>query len=117
MSAHTVLEAKESRESGILKEIRDSEKKADEIIENAKLQRDTILQEASKNSSKILAEKEEEIRKKHEKKISDFRETMKFLKEDKLAEGKNAVRQMKAKTEKNSGKAVEFVIEKFEEML
>ena len=47
----------------------------------------------------------------------DFREKAKLLKEDKLAEGKIPVKQLKTKAEKNIAKAVELVLKKFEEMI
>ena len=104
-------------EAEILSEIRDSEKKADEIIERAKRQSESILQEAIKNSSKLLPVNEDEVRKAQEKKIMDFREKAKIIKEEKLMEGKSIVKQLKSKEEKNVAKAVELVLEKFEEMI
>ena len=104
-------------EAEILIEIRDSEKKAEELIERAKREKDSILQEAAKASSKLLAAKEEEIRKLQEKKIMEFREKARLLKEDKLADGRNSAKQLKAKAEKNIAKAVDFILKKFEEMI
>ena len=104
-------------EAEILSEIRDSEKKSDEIIERTKKESESILQDATRNSSKLLSTKEDEIRKLQDKKIMDFREKLKFVKEEKLAEGKAIVKQKKIKTEKNISKAVNFVLKKFEEMI
>ena len=105
----------ESREIEILGEIRESEKRADEILEMAKKEKESIIQDSIKNSSKLLSEKEEEIRKAREKKIMDFREKAKLIREEKLAEGKAAAKLMKAKADKNIGKAAELVVKKFEE--
>ena len=104
-------------EAEILSEIKDSEKKAEEIIERANRQKESILHESAINSSKLLAAKEEEIRKAREKKVMDFRDKIKLLKEEKLVEGKNTAKQLKAKAEKNIQKAVEFVMKKFEELI
>ena len=104
-------------EAEILIEIRESEKKAEEIIERAKRESQAIIQEATKNSSKTLTAKEDEIRKVQEKKIMDFREKAKFIREEKQAEGIALIKQIKAKSEKNVAKAVELVIKKFEEMI
>lgn len=104
-------------EAEILTEIRDAEKKADEIIESARMEKESIINEAVKNSSKLLAAKEEEIRKLQEKKIMEFREKTKLIKEEKLSEGKSLVKQIKAKAEKNIPKSVEFVMKMFEETL
>ena len=104
-------------ESEILSEIRDSEKRADEIMERAKREKDAIVQDAIRNSLRLLSEKEQEARKAQEKKIADFREKARLIREEKLAEGKTAARQLKTKAEKNIAKAVEIVIKKFEEMV
>ena len=104
-------------EAEILSEIRDSEKKADEIIERAKREKEAILHEATVSSSKLLAAKQDEIRKLQEKKIIEFRDKTKSIKEEKLAEGKAIAKQVRAKVEKNIAKALDFVIKKFEEMI
>jgi len=104
-------------EAEILSEIRDSEKRADEIIERAERESASILHDAAVNSSKLLAAKEDEAKKAQEKKIADFREKAKITKEEKLIEGKALVKQLKSKAEKNIAKAVELVLEKFEAMI
>ena len=104
-------------EADILIEIRDSEKRADDIIAKAGGERESIVREAIINSSKLLSEKKEETRKLQEKRIFDFREKMKLIKEEKLNEGKNAVKVLKPKSEKNISKAVDFIIKKFEEQI
>ena len=57
------------------------------------------------------------MRKAQEKKIMDFREKASLIKEEKLAEGRTTVKQIKAKAEKNVAKAVGYVLKKFEEMI
>lgn len=104
-------------EAEILSEIKESEKKADQIIERVKREYDAILQDAAKNSSKLLSTNEKEMRKLQDKKIMEFREKLKFVKEEKLGEGKTIAKQLKLKTEKNILKTVDFVIKKFEEMI
>lgn len=102
-------------EAEILGEIRDSEKKAEEMIEKSKLDKEMIIQEAMRNSSKLLSDSEAEIRKAHEKKTADFKEKARLIREEKMAEGKTAIRQLKAKADKSIAKAVELAIKKFEE--
>ena len=104
-------------EAEILAEIKDAEKRADEIIERAKNEKERILQETVRNSSKLMGEKESEIKKLQEKKIIDFREKSKLIKEEKLAEGRTLAKQLKTKAEKNIAKAVELVIKQFDEMI
>ncbi len=104
-------------EAEILTEIRDSEKRAEEIIERAKRDKESIMHEANSNSSKLLLAKQEEIKKSQEKKIADFREKAKLIREEKISEGNAQVKQLKTKAEKNIPKAVDFVLKKFEEMI
>jgi len=104
-------------EAEILSEIKEAEKKADEIIEMAKKESESILHNAAVNSSKLLTERQEEIKKSKEKKIMDFRDKAKLIKEEKLAEGKVMVKQIKSKAEKNISKAIDFVLQKFEETI
>ena len=106
----------DSKETEILSEIRDSEKKSEEIIERAKGEYKRILDDAKRNSLKLLAAKKQEIRELQEKKLMDFRAKAGLVKAEKVKEGKKAANQAKAKAEKNAGKAVEFVMKKFEEM-
>ncbi|MBI2647021.1 hypothetical protein HYW99_00940 [Candidatus Woesearchaeota archaeon] len=105
------------KEIEILREIKEAEKKAEEILEMAKSEKEAIIREAVRNSSKLLAIKEEEIRKSQEKKLIEFRDKARLLKEEKLAEGRLIAKQIKAKSEKNIAKSVEFVMKKFEEMV
>ena len=104
-------------EAEILTEIKDSEKRAEETIERAKRDKESIIHEANTNSSKSLLARQEEIKKSQEKKIADFREKAKLIREEKLAEGKTQVKQLRAKAEKNIAKAADFVLKRFEEMV
>ena len=70
-----------------------------------------------REAEKMIAAKEDEIKKAQEKKIVDFREKSKLLKDEKLAEGKSLAKQIKAKADKNIAKAVELVMKKFEELV
>ena len=104
-------------EAEILGEIKEAEQRADEVIERAKREKEAIISKAIADSAKLIADKKEEIRKSQEKKLMEFREKAKLIKEERLAEGKIAVKQLKAKAEKNIPKAVDFVMKKFEEMI
>lgn len=115
--SHAIAEEAASPEAAILGEIREAEKKADEIIAAAKLQKDSAVQEAKANASKLVLAKEDELRKTHEKKLMEFRDRAKLLSEEKLAEGKVLAKQVKTKSEKNIAKAVDFVLKRFEEMV
>ncbi|HLC50134.1 MAG TPA: hypothetical protein VJI97_01780 [Candidatus Nanoarchaeia archaeon] len=103
--------------AGILLEIKESEKKADEILEDARKQKDQILHEANANAAKALESGQIDIAKQNDKKVSDFREKSSLLKEDKLSEGKARSKLLKSKSDKNVSKAADYIAKKFEEMI
>ena len=113
----TATEEQPRMESIILSEIREAEKKADEIVQSARAKCDSIIREARVNAAKLVSSKGEEITKSQEKKIMDFREKSKLISEEKIAEGKLAVKQLKPKSDKNMQKSVDFILKKFEEMI
>lgn len=115
--SNEIAEETISPEAAILSEIREAEKKAEEIIEKAGLQKASIVQEARKEAARLVSSKLEEIRKSQEKKVMDFRDKAKLLSEEKLTESKLSAKQLKAKSEKNIPKVVDFVLKKFEEMI
>ncbi len=117
MSAHETNGNDSSREIAILSEIKESEKKAEEILEKAKSEQDSIIHQAGMDASKLLSQKTEEIKKFQEKKVMEFRDKVKLLNEEKLIEGRTLAKQLRLKADKNSGKAVELVMKKFEEMV
>lgn len=104
-------------ESEILVEIKEAEKKADEILQSARQKKESIANDAVSNSSKLLAKGEERLKMTHEEKIVAFRDIARHMKEEKLAEGKTAVKQLKAKSGKNVKNAVDFVMKKLDEMV
>lgn len=115
--AYSAITGSKSREVEILLEIRNSESKADDIIEKAKLEKESTIKEAAVNASRLMALKEEDAKKLHDKKVMESRDKIRLLREEKLAEGKNVVKLVKAKAEKNIAKAVDFVMSKFEEVM
>ena len=117
MNKTVVENTEDTKETEILKEIRESEKKADEIVSQAEIEKQRILNSAKRNSSKLLIEKKEEIRKAQEKKLMDFKSNASSIKAEKMGDGKKIADQIGAKAEKNMDKAVDFVMKKFEEMV
>ena len=78
-------------EAEILMEIKNSENKADEIIERDNREKGEILEKAKINSSKLLDQKKEEISKAKEKKIIDFRDKTESVKKEKIRENKKRI--------------------------
>ena len=106
-----------TKEAEILTEIKESEKKAEEIIERAKREKEEIMQKALKNSLDLLAVKKEELRKAQEKRLADFINESNSRKNETLVNSKKLLDQIRAKAEKNIDKAVEFVMDKFKGMM
>ena len=104
-------------ESEILSEIKEAEKIADEIMERAERESESLIVQANVSSANLIAEKEHELKKLQEKKIMSARDRAKILKDEKLAEGRDVVKDIRTKVEKNIQKAADFIIKKFEEML
>ena len=104
-------------EAEILVEIKEAEKKAEEMLHSAEQKKHAITSEAVANASKLVAKEEERLGMTHDEKIVAFRDIAKHLKEEKLAEGKTAAKQLKAKSGKNIRNAVDFVMKKVDEMV
>ena len=115
--SQAIAEESIPKEASILMEIREAEKKAEEIIEKTGLQKASIVQEAGKEAARLVSSKLEEIRKGQEKKITDFREKSRLLGEERISEGKIQAKLTKSKSDKNMQKAVDFVLKKFGEMI
>ena len=105
-----------SIESQILSDIRNSEKKADEILQKAQTDREAILHNAAASASVIATKAQEGIRAEQEKKAADAREKAKLIRAEKLAESKAPIRQLRSKSDKSASKAADFIVKKFEEM-
>lgn len=104
-------------EAEILVEIKEAEKKTEEMLHSAEQKKHSIINEAAANVSKLVEKEEERLRMTHDEKIVAFRDIAKHLKEEKLAEGKIAVKQLKAKSSKNIKDAVDFVMNKLDAMV
>ena len=107
----------DTQESKILKEIRISEKESEEIIGGAVKEQERIIDSAKKISSRMLEDKKEEVRREQEKNLADLKEKTDSIRKEKIEDGKKAAKQMKVKAEKNINKAVDFVMNKFGEMI
>lgn len=106
-----------AKEAEILKEIRTSEKESEDILRKAETEKQKIIEKAKKDSLKAISDKKGEIIREQEEKLAALREKAASLRNEKLQESSKSAKQLKAKAEKNISKAVDFVIEKFEEMV
>jgi V/A-type H+-transporting ATPase subunit G/H len=104
----------DSKETEILNEIRISEKESETIVEKAEIEKQKLIDDAKKNSSKLLAEQADEAVKNQEKKLTDARDKAKAAKDEQIKEGEKTVKQISVKAEKNVSKAIDFIMKKFE---
>ena len=104
-------------EAEIFTEIKEAEKKADEIIEEANLDSERIVQEARNKASKMLAQELERIDKEKSDKIMEFKGKVHVLRETKISEGKESLKILKQNAQKNRDAAVELVIKKFYDII
>ena len=115
------MQAKENHEPGmdlsILSEIREAEKKAESILEKAREEKENIIHDAVIEASKSFSKKSEDIKNSSEKKISDFKEKSKVIREEKVEEGRQQAKQIKLKSSKKAQEAADFIIKKFEEII
>ena len=111
------METMITKEAEILKEIRDSERESEGMLKEAEAEKQKIIEKAKKDSSKAISDSKEEIIRKREEKLAALREKAASLRNEKIQESSKFVKQLKAKAEKNISKAVDFVMEKFEEMV
>ena len=101
----------------ILLQIKESEVQADKILEDARKQKEDLISEANSDAQKMLDAGIADIAKQNDKKIIDFRSKASLLKDDKLSLGKANSKLLKSKSDKNIGKASDFIVKKFEEMI
>ncbi len=113
-----IVESKQfTKEAEILNEIRESEKKADEIMDRAIKEKESILQESIKRASAFLIEKQTEIDLLKDRKIAEFKENSKFILQKKIEDARIIVAKLKSDSEKEISNGTFLIIKKFEENL
>ena len=102
-------------EDKIVKSIREAEQKAKSIVEDANRQSEKILLEAKESSKSAMKDAENTLSSLRNSIQSE--KTISFEKEKNriLNEGKKEAQQLEKEALKNHKKAVEFVLKKFEE--
>ena len=111
------METMTAKEDEILKEIRNSEEESEGILKEAEAEKQRIIEKAKNDSLKAISDKKDEIIREREEKLAALRERAASLRNEKLQESKKSAIQLKAKAQKNISKAVELVMEKFEEAI
>ncbi len=97
-----------------LEEIRQAEKEADKLTEDAARKRDAIISEARARAAKFLKEREEELAKNKAAAIQRLKEKLLATRENILGEGTDKIKALRKSAEKKTEDAAGFVLEAFE---
>ncbi len=98
-------------------EVLESEKKAERIVEEAKIHKIKDIEKAKQDSLADLAKKQAKIDSKIEEDIEKKRQELEAVKENIKKQGEKEVKAMETKARKNIDKATEFVLAEFEKRL
>ena len=98
----------------IFNEIKELEIEAEKLAENAEKEQEQLIKKAKKDAAILLTKKEEELKKLKEEKIKDFQSKADSLKNENISKGKKELKELEKKSAGNSGKAVTFILEKFD---
>jgi V/A-type H+/Na+-transporting ATPase subunit G/H len=101
----------------ILKEIREAESEANEIIAKAQEESNKISQSARKEAQNVYNEKIQSALKDQSSALEAYKSESTDLRRKKLIESNKKVNDLQKTTKKNVDKAVEFVLKKFEESI
>ncbi|MEA2037655.1 MAG: hypothetical protein U9O94_09160 [Nanoarchaeota archaeon] len=101
----------------LFNEIKDAEKKAEEIIAKGELDKEKIIQEAKHKSIVHVEKGEEKIDKEKETKIESKREKAESARTEVLSKGKEDIQKLKQNSEKNIDEAVDIILKKFEDSI
>ena len=104
-------------EAEIFSEIKQAEKESEETIESAGLERDKIIQNAKNRASNMLSSNIREIDEESSKKIQQFKNNVHVFRETRLSEGKESLKKLKQKTQKNIPSAQKLIVQKFYDMI
>ncbi len=106
-----------AKAESIISEVKDSEKKAEAILEKAKKDASILLQEAKAEAVALLKQEEEMLAKEHEKKLSELREKLALSKESGQEAVAKETSELKARAKKNKSKAISHITKVFEDRI
>ncbi len=97
-----------------LDEIRQAEKEADKLNEDAARRKDAIISEARARAAKFLKESEEELAKNKAESRESLKGKLLAAMGKVLSEGADRIKALRKAGEKKTGEAAELVLEAFE---
>lgn len=104
-------------DASIFAEIREAEKRAEEILQNAEKEKEKIISDARRNASSLILKKFEEIDKERAKRIQNFQANVYVLKETKLGEIKDEIKKLEKSAPKKIEKTADIIFERFVEYM
>lgn len=93
--------------------IRKTEQDVAHLLEKAEMEKENILQKARLDAAKTREEGIARVNDDSQQKIEKFRSQVYVLKDSKVAESKDEIKNLEKKAKKNKDKAVDFLYEKF----
>ncbi|MBI5389065.1 hypothetical protein HZB01_01660 [Candidatus Woesearchaeota archaeon] len=100
-----------------IKEIKQAEEEAKQIVENAYQKKQDILGEGKHKSLELLRKNEETLKADRQKKLEDVRKELAKETEKMLADSKKPLKQLEQSAQKNKETVVAFILKKTEEEL
>lgn len=97
----------------VLESIRKAEENAEKIIQDAHTKKSETIEAAKKTSLKMLTEANEEMQKKADKELADFKKQLEIKKQEFIEKSRKASSELKKNASKNVDKASSFLAEKF----
>ncbi|MBI2175847.1 hypothetical protein HYU40_00670 [Candidatus Woesearchaeota archaeon] len=97
-----------------LEEIRQAEKEADRIIEDAGRRKEAVISEARAKAAQFLKDKEKELAKGKASSMENLKEKLLAARSKVLSEGSEKVKVLRKSGEKKVSEAAELALEAFE---
>ena len=101
----------------VLDSIRKTEERAEKMFEDAKKKKEQTIEDAKKAALKMVADFDNEIDKKMNLELANFKKAVESQKRGLLEENKKYSLEIKKQSEKNIGKAASFLVDKFESVV
>ena len=97
-----------------LEEIRQAEREAGKLIQDAGRRKDAIISEARTKATQFLKDREEELAKNKAESIESLKVKLLATRGKMLSEGADSIKALKKSGEKKTSEAAEFVLEALE---
>ena len=97
-----------------LEEIRQAEKEANKLIQDAARRKDAMISEARAEAAQFVKDREEELAKNKAESLQDLKEKLLATRVKVLSEGAESIKALRKSGEKKTSEAAELVLEALE---